>query len=86
MYLVESPEDVLKLEVKNDARLSFMTQTSLVDDTLMRIDALRARFLKSSARVKTTFTVPPLTVRKARALAEQADVVLVGRFEKTSEL
>ena len=28
MYLVESPEDVLKLEVKNDARLSFMTQTT----------------------------------------------------------
>ena len=25
MYLVESPEDVLALEVKNDARLSFMT-------------------------------------------------------------
>lgn len=44
MYLVESPEDVLKLEVKNDARLSFMTQTTLsVDDTSDVIDALRAR-------------------------------------------
>ena len=47
MYLVESPEDVLKLEVKNDARLSFMTQTTLsVDDTSDVIDALRARFPK----------------------------------------
>ena len=43
MYLVESPEDVLTLEVKNDARLSFMTQTTLsVDDTSDVIDAARA--------------------------------------------
>ncbi len=34
---------MLKLEVKNDARLSFMTQTTLsVDDTSDVIDALRA--------------------------------------------
>ena len=47
MYLVESPEDVLTLEVKNDARLSFMTQTTLsVDDTSDVIDALRERFPK----------------------------------------
>ena len=37
MYLVESPEDVLKLEVKNDARLSFMTQTTLSVDDLSLI-------------------------------------------------
>ncbi|KAA5900219.1 4-hydroxy-3-methylbut-2-enyl diphosphate reductase [Klebsiella pneumoniae] len=60
MYLVESPEDVLKLEVKNDARLSFMTQTTLsVDDTSDVIDALRA-------------------------LAEQADVVLVVGSKNSS--
>ncbi|MFT3358262.1 4-hydroxy-3-methylbut-2-enyl diphosphate reductase [Klebsiella pneumoniae] len=60
MYLVESPEDVLKLEVKNDARLSFMTQTTLsVDDTSDVIDAVRA-------------------------LAEQADVVLVVGSKNSS--
>lgn len=42
MYLVESPDDVWTLDVKNDARLSFMTQTTLsVDDTSDVIDALR---------------------------------------------
>ena len=47
MYLVESPEDVLTLNVKNEARLSFMTQTTLsVDDTSDVIDALRQRFPK----------------------------------------
>lgn len=47
MYLVESPEDVFTLDVKNEARLSFMTQTTLsVDDTSDVIDALRQRFPK----------------------------------------
>ncbi len=77
---------MLKLEVKNDARLSFMTQTTLsVDDTSDVIDALRARFpKKSSARAKTTFAMPPLTVRKPCALAEQADVVLVVGSKNSS--
>ncbi|MCK8431429.1 4-hydroxy-3-methylbut-2-enyl diphosphate reductase, partial [Erwinia amylovora] len=45
MYLVEKPEDVLKLQVKSDDNLCFMTQTTLsVDDTSDVIDALRARF------------------------------------------
>lgn len=79
MYLVESPEDVLTLNVKNEARLSFMTQTTLsVDDTSDVIDALRQRFPKSSGRVKMISATQPLTAEEAvRALAEQADVVLV---------
>jgi 4-hydroxy-3-methylbut-2-enyl diphosphate reductase len=45
IYLVESPEDVGKLEVRDPARLAFVTQTTLsVDDTSAVIDALRARF------------------------------------------
>ncbi|MDN6633797.1 MAG: 4-hydroxy-3-methylbut-2-enyl diphosphate reductase, partial [Enterobacterales bacterium] len=47
MYLVESPEDVWKLQVKNENNLCFMTQTTLsVDDTSDIIDALRERFPK----------------------------------------
>ncbi|STQ14275.1 4-hydroxy-3-methylbut-2-enyl diphosphate reductase [Enterobacter cloacae] len=65
MYLVESPEDVLTLNVKNEARLSFMTQTTLsVDDTSDVIDALRQRFPKSSGRVKMISATQPLTARK----------------------
>jgi 4-hydroxy-3-methylbut-2-enyl diphosphate reductase len=45
MYLVESPEDVQALKVKDPERLSFVTQTTLsMDDTAEVIDALRARF------------------------------------------
>lgn len=65
MYLVESPDDVWTLDVKNDARLSFMTQTTLsVDDTSDVIDALRERFRKSSGRVKTISVTQRPTVRK----------------------
>jgi 4-hydroxy-3-methylbut-2-enyl diphosphate reductase len=45
MYLVESPEDVKKLQVKDEQNLSYVTQTTLsVDDASAIIAALRARF------------------------------------------
>jgi 4-hydroxy-3-methylbut-2-enyl diphosphate reductase len=47
MYLVESVEDVEKMEVKKPEFLAFVTQTTLsVDDTSEVIDALRRRFPK----------------------------------------
>ena len=45
MYLVEGPEDVAKLQVKDENNLAFVTQTTLsVDDAQVTIDALEARF------------------------------------------
>jgi len=45
IYLVESVEDVAKLQVKNPAELCFSSQTTLsVDDTADVIDALRQKF------------------------------------------
>ena len=45
IYLVESVEDVKKLEVNNSDNLSYVTQTTLsMDDTSKVIDALRERF------------------------------------------
>ena len=45
IYLVESVEDVAKLEVGNPEHLSYVTQTTLsMDDTSLVIDALRERF------------------------------------------
>lgn len=45
IYLVESVEDVEKLQVKNSSQLCFSSQTTLsVDDTADVIDALRKRF------------------------------------------
>ena len=47
MYLVETPEDVAKLKVKNPDDLCFVTQTTLsVDETSDVIDALRQHFPK----------------------------------------
>ena len=68
MYLVESPDDVWKLTVKNEEKLSFMTQTTLsVDDTSDVIDALRKRSRKLSVRAKMTSATPRLIVRKRYA-------------------
>lgn len=45
IYLVESVEDVQRLEVEDPEQLSYVTQTTLsMDDTARVIDALRERF------------------------------------------
>lgn len=45
IFLIETPDDVTRLPVSDDADLAFVTQTTLsVDDTQAVIDALRARF------------------------------------------
>lgn len=45
MYLVETPDDVNTLNVKDPDHLAFVTQTTLsVDDTQLVIEALRKRF------------------------------------------
>ena len=45
MVLVEAPEDVKKLDFPPDAKIVYLTQTTLsIDDTQAVIDALRARF------------------------------------------
>jgi 4-hydroxy-3-methylbut-2-en-1-yl diphosphate reductase len=47
MYLVESPEDVARLQVNDEAKLAYVTQTTLsMDDTAKVIAALKARFPK----------------------------------------
>ena len=45
MYLVETPDDVAKLTVKNADKLAFVTQTTLsMDDAALVINALQAKF------------------------------------------
>ncbi|WP_334108164.1 4-hydroxy-3-methylbut-2-enyl diphosphate reductase [Methylobacillus sp.] len=45
MYLVETPEDVEKLEVADPAQLAYVTQTTLsIDDASSIVDALKTRF------------------------------------------
>ncbi|MCE9632792.1 MAG: 4-hydroxy-3-methylbut-2-enyl diphosphate reductase [Methylophilales bacterium] len=45
MYLVETPEDVTKLEVNDPHKLAYITQTTLsMDDAAKVVEALKARF------------------------------------------
>ena len=45
MYLVETPVDVAQLQVKNPAKLAFVTQTTLsMDDAATVIEALKAKY------------------------------------------
>ncbi len=86
MYLVESPDDVWKLTVKNEEKLSFMTQTTLsVDDTSDVIDALRKRFPKIVGPRKDDICYATTNRQEAvRAPAEQAEVVLVVGSKNSS--
>ncbi|PWC15659.1 4-hydroxy-3-methylbut-2-enyl diphosphate reductase [Brenneria roseae subsp. americana] len=79
MYLVESPEDVWQLQVKDETDLCFMTQTTLsVDDTSAVIDALRARFPQIVGPRKDDICYATTNRQEAvRNLAAEADVVLV---------
>ena len=86
MYLVESPEDVWKLQVKNENNLCFMTQTTLsVDDTSDIIDALRERCPKRVAPRKDDICYATTNRQEAvRNLASEAEVVLVVGSKNSS--
>ncbi|GAA0497101.1 4-hydroxy-3-methylbut-2-enyl diphosphate reductase [Tatumella terrea] len=79
MYLVECPEDVFRLKIKDESNLSFMTQTTLsVDDTSEIIDALRQRFPAIIGPRKDDICYATTNRQEAvRTLSQQADVILV---------
>lgn len=86
MYLVESPDDVWKLQVKDESNLCFMTQTTLsVDDTSDVIDALRKRFPSILGPRKDDICYATTNRQEAvRNLAGDADVVLVVGSKNSS--
>ncbi|MBS9424650.1 4-hydroxy-3-methylbut-2-enyl diphosphate reductase [Photorhabdus caribbeanensis] len=86
MYLVESPEDVWNLKVKDEDNLCFMTQTTLsVDDTSEVIDALNARFPNIVGPRKDDICYATTNRQEAvRDLASDADVVLVVGSKNSS--
>ncbi|CDG16453.1 4-hydroxy-3-methylbut-2-enyl diphosphate reductase [Xenorhabdus doucetiae] len=86
MYLVESPADVWKLQVKDENNLCFMTQTTLsVDDTSEVIDALNARFPHIVGPRKDDICYATTNRQEAvRDLALGADVVLVVGSKNSS--
>jgi 4-hydroxy-3-methylbut-2-enyl diphosphate reductase len=79
IYLVESVEDVARIDVDQPENLAYTTQTTLsVDDTRDIIDALRARFPQIHGPRKDDICYATQNRQDAvRRLAEQCDVVLV---------
>ncbi|MGP1928308.1 MAG: 4-hydroxy-3-methylbut-2-enyl diphosphate reductase [Arsenophonus sp. NC-WZS1-MAG3] len=86
MYLVESPEDVWKLQVKDENNLCFMTQTTLsVDDTTHVIDALNTRFPNIIGSRKDDICYATSNRQEAaRELANKANIVLVVGSKNSS--
>ena len=60
ILLIEKPEDVDSLEVKDPARLAFVSQTTLsVDDTHDIIERLKQRFQPLQHHARTISATPP---------------------------
>jgi 4-hydroxy-3-methylbut-2-enyl diphosphate reductase len=79
MYLVEAPEDVAGLRVRDEEQLSFVTQTTLsVDDAARVIEALKARFPGITGPKKDDICYATQNRQDAvKALARQCDLVIV---------
>ncbi|OUR83125.1 4-hydroxy-3-methylbut-2-enyl diphosphate reductase [Cycloclasticus sp. 46_120_T64] len=79
ILLVESPEDVAKLELSEPHGLSYVTQTTLsMDDTESIIDALRQKFPDIAGPKKSDICYATQNRQDAvKKLAQLADLVLV---------
>jgi len=79
IYLVETPEDVETLVVKNPDKLAFVTQTTLsMDDTTVVIEALQKRFPNIKGPKRDDICYATQNRQDAvKTLAEQCDVILV---------
>ena len=86
IYLVETPEDVGELALKNPAHTAFVTQTTLsMDDTAKVIDALRQRFPEIMGPRKDDICYATTNRQDAvKQLAAQCDVMLVVGSKNSS--
>ncbi len=79
IHLVETPEDVASLRIRNPEQLAFVTQTTLsMDDTARVIEALRARFPRIKGPRKDDICYATQNRQDAvKRLARHCDLVLV---------
>ena len=79
MYLVETVEDVEKLQVNNPDMVSYVTQTTLsIDDTADMIAALKRKFPNISEPKKADICYATTNRQEAvKFMAPQVDVVIV---------
>lgn len=79
IHLVETPEDVAKLDLRNPEKLAFVTQTTLsVDDTARVVEALKQRFTKLQSPRKEDICYATQNRQDAvKRLVSQCDLILV---------
>lgn len=79
IYLIEDEADVARLEVRNPAALSYVTQTTLsMDDTARVIDALRSKFPAIQGPRKSDICYATQNRQDAvKQLAEDCELLLV---------
>ena len=79
MYLVETEEDVAKLQVSDPERLAYVTQTTLsMDDAARIVAALKARFPKIVGPKKDDICYATQNRQDAvKIMAPRCDVVIV---------
>ncbi len=79
IYLVESPQDVATLSVKNPELLAYVTQTTLsVNDTAQVIEALRQRFPAIVGPRKDDICYATQNRQdSAKAISDECDLLLV---------
>jgi 4-hydroxy-3-methylbut-2-enyl diphosphate reductase len=86
ILLVESPQDVDQLELPADARVAYLTQTTLsVDDANRIIDRIRERFPQVQGPPREDICYATQNRQEAvQKLAQEADVVLVLGSQNSS--
>jgi 4-hydroxy-3-methylbut-2-enyl diphosphate reductase len=79
ILLIETPEDVAKLNIKNPQKIGYVTQTTLsIDDTVEVISALRKRFPEISGQKKDDICYATQNRQDAvKELAGECDLILV---------
>jgi 4-hydroxy-3-methylbut-2-enyl diphosphate reductase len=79
MYLVETPEDVATLEVKDPAKLAYVTQTTLsIDDAESIVTALKKKFPEITAPKSDSICYATQNRQDAvKVLAKDCDLVIV---------
>lgn len=79
MYLVETPEDVATLQVRNPDKLAYVTQTTLsLDDAAMVVNALQKRFPNIKAPRSDSICYATQNRQDAiKIMAKDCDLVII---------